>query len=140
MQPNTLEDWLSVATARATDAVAILERHEQSIGPVYLVGYAIECSLKAYLMGAGIRFPTSGRAGHDLTALWKASGFQKRDLDDRDGSRAFYLETWDTSLRYARPPAALGLSNQQLVDGAKFIVRWLHNQARRDELRRRGRR
>lgn len=137
MEPTCIEDWISVARERAADAEAIVLARAQSVGSVYLVGYAVECSLKAYLIASGTRFPTRGPAGHDLTALWKASGFTKRDIADLDGSKSYYFEAWTTSLRYSTTGAGSGLQNEELLNGAKRVVGWLQNQARRKSLKRR---
>jgi hypothetical protein len=45
MAPNTAQDWITVANERAADAEAMLSSRQDSVGPVYMVGYAIECSL-----------------------------------------------------------------------------------------------
>ena len=140
MQPNTTQDWLAVATARAADADAIVTTRRDSIGSVYMAGYAVECSLKAYLKASRRPFPITGRAGHDLTALWGASGFSKRDIGDTDGSRAFYLANWKTSLRYELATSTGGLGNEELLAGARAVAGWLHAQARRVSVRRGARR
>jgi hypothetical protein len=139
MEPQTTEDWLFTAKERGADADAVVKTRPDSVGSVYLAGYAVECSLKAYLRAAGIPFPRSGRAGHNLTALWKASGFSKRDVRDVNGSKVFYLEGWSSSLRYHTNYAHGGLNNAELLLGAKQVVGWLQMQARRTHLRRRRR-
>ena len=131
MQPSTTEEWLSVATARGADAEAVFEKHPGSIGSVYLMGYGVECSIKAYLKATRRPFPTSGRAGHDLTALWRASGFSKRDIQDKDGNKAFYFEDWSTDLRYYTG-GLRQLNHGELLASAKKVVGWLHQQARRE--------
>jgi HEPN domain-containing protein len=139
MHPQTTEDWLFVAKERGADAEAIIKTRPDSVGSVYLAGYAVECSLKAYLRAAGIPFPTAGRGGHDLTALWRASGFSKRDIADINGSKVFYLEGWSTGLRYYTTHVYGGLRNEELLIGAKRVVGWLQQQARRTDLSRRRR-
>lgn len=134
--PISFEDWLKVARERASDAEAILSHRPDSTGSVYLVGYAIECSLKAYLILVGRPLPTSGRAGHNLTGLWNASGFRKRDLGDTDGRKVFFLEDWDTSMRYWSIRQNGGITNQQLIEGAKQVVGWVQGQVRREGMRR----
>jgi hypothetical protein len=131
MEPQMTEDWLFVARERGADAQAVIDIRPDSVGSVYLMGYAVECSLKAYLKASRIPFPTSGRAGHDLSALWRASGFSKRDISDPDGSKAFYFEGWSTSLRYYSAHTFGGLRKDELLQGAKSVVGWLQMQARR---------
>lgn len=131
MQPQKAEEWLAVARERAADAEAIINTRQDSAGSVYMVGYAVECSLKAYLKASHKPFPTAGRAGHDLSALWSASGFSKRDMADTNGCRVFYLANWTTSLRYETTLSHGGLKNEDLLVAAKYVVGWLHSQARR---------
>ena len=47
MIPTTSNEWIAVANERAADAEAIKTTRNDSVGPVYLAGYAIECGLKA---------------------------------------------------------------------------------------------
>jgi hypothetical protein len=47
MAPNTSQEWIDVAKERAADVEALKQRQ---VGAVYMAGYAIECSLKAYLV------------------------------------------------------------------------------------------
>ena len=134
--PISIQDWLGVARERASDAEAILTNRPDSTGSVYLVGYAIECSLKAYLLSIGRPVPTSGRAGHNITGMWDASGFRKRDIGDTDGCKVFFLEDWDTSMRYSSVRQNGGITNQQLIEGAKRLVGWVQGQVRREGMRR----
>ncbi len=134
--PISIQDWLGVARERASDAEAILAKRPDSTGSVYLVGYAIECSLKAYLLSIGRPVPTSGRAGHNITGMWDASGFRKRDIGDNDGCKVFFLEDWDTSMRYSSVRQNGGITNQQLIEGAKRLVGWVQGQVRREGMRR----
>lgn len=46
MEPQSVRDWLEVARARSADADAVFAKHPDSVGSVYLSGYAVECSLK----------------------------------------------------------------------------------------------
>src|SRR4051812_42654219 len=100
MDPTTIQDWLQVANERAADADAMMPHRPSSVGPGYIAGYAVECTLKAYLQRLNTPYPTSGRAGHDLRGLWNASRLRVADLGDRHGEKAFYLHSWTTDLRY----------------------------------------
>lgn len=130
MSPTTAESWIAVARERALDADALLREREQSAGPVYLAGYAIECSLKAFLQRSGRAFPTSGGAGHDLRGLWRQSGFRIRDIADESGAKSFFIETWSTDLRYELNPN-LPCPMTDLVEAAKRLSGWLQTQTRR---------
>jgi len=135
MHPSTTEDWLNVAAERAADAEAILGSRQSSIGSVYIVGYGIECSLKAYLRACGRKFPQSGQQGHNLTALWKAAGFRKRDLGGHAGCNTFFLESWNTAIRYTLELEDGGITTSELVGGGRKITGWLHTQTRRRLMR-----
>ena len=41
MQPGTWEQWLNVAIERAQDADSIAKERSDSIGAVYIAGYAV---------------------------------------------------------------------------------------------------
>lgn len=136
MAPNTAKDWITVAKERAADAEAMLSSRKDSVGPVYMIGYAIECSLKAYLRSHNIRFPRSGATGHDLKRLWQACGFTLRDLRDRTGHKTFFIQSWNTSLRYEDVPPK-GFSSSELVKGGKRLAGWIQKQIRQETERRR---
>lgn len=95
---------------------------------------------KAYLRALNKQFPKKGSAGHNLTSLWAAAGFCKRDIPDEKGAGAFYFEAWNTSIRYVTAHSHGGISTSDLFNGAKPVVGWLQSQIRRVEGRRRGRR
>lgn len=135
MPPSTAWEWIAVANERAADAVAMLPTRGRSAGPVYMVGYAIECTLKAYLQQSGIGFPRSGREGHSLKTLWAAAGFRRADLRDERGEKTFFFEAWKTDLRYSadfrEPPSV-----EALVLAARTVTGWLQTQVRRAHRRR----
>lgn len=133
--PNSIEDWLSVATERGDDARANLDQRPGSVGPVYMAGYAIECSLKALLRAKGKPFPTSRSAGHDIQGLWEASGFRLSDLRDSNGAKAFFIEEWSTDLRYETTPPER-LPAQELLMGAGNLTGWIQTHVRRARGRR----
>ena len=88
-----------MAQERAADARILYDRG-RSVAAVYLAGYAVECSLKAYLQRIGRGFPTSGQAGHDLRELWSVCGFRLAALGDSQGNRTYFVERWNTGLWY----------------------------------------
>lgn len=135
MQPNTYEDWLEVSMERQADANALLCRGK-SCGPVYMAGYAVEASLKALLKITRRRFPGGGPEGHNLKALWKASGFQLNDLNDEKGERAFFVEKWSTDLRY-EVSYDLHHDTESLVLAAGKLAGWIKTQLRRKNRNRR---
>jgi len=135
MPPNTSQEWIEVAKERAADA-ELLKQRLNSVGAVYMAGYAIECSLKAYLQREGKPFPTAGSEGHNPKGLWKASGFRFCDLPDTAGEKTFYIEHWNTELRYESAydfPVPL----ESLVKGAKELTGWIHKQIRRSSIHKR---
>jgi hypothetical protein len=137
MSKKSADEWLSIGRERAADAESVLTTRPASVGAVYLAGYGVECSIKAYLEATKRKVVVSGAAGHNLTNLWKASGLRKSDLGGTDGSRSFFLEDWSTSLRYSITEDFHGQTHEQLVQGAKQITGWLHQQVqRRSKLRR----
>lgn len=130
-EPTTVQGWLDVARERGADAGSMLPERASSIGPTYMAGYAVESALKALLQARGIPRPRGGAAGHDLRALWRASGLKLRDIKDNDGSAAFFVTEWSTALRYE----ASALANQQggegILTAANRLVAFLTRQARR---------
>lgn len=141
MQPDTYDSWLAVAKERSEDARALLESRDQSIGPVYLAGYAVEASLKALLKFINKPFPKFGGAGHNLKSLWKQSGFQLRDIKDSNGARSFFLDCWSTDLRYENTlPVADSQTyhSQDLVKAAIHLANFIKRQIKRRK-RKRGR-
>ena len=134
MAPTNVEDWLNIAKERAADAEAMKTQRCTSIGCVYMAGYAIECSLKALLQNLGIPFPKHGQEGHNLRKLWEMSGFRLTDLHDPTCSKTFFIENWDTSLRYELTCES-SLSVTELVDGAKQLTGQIINKIRRSNTR-----
>jgi len=128
--PNTTEEWLFVARERAQDGSAMMVARPTSAGAVYMMGYGIECSLKGFLRSQSRPFPTSGRAGHNLRALWEVAGFRLSDLNDHNGAKTFYIECWSTDLRYeADLPSST--SPEVLLQAAGELVGWIQKMARR---------
>jgi len=135
--PNQYQDWLYLAKERASDADAIYKARPTSIGCVYMAGYAIECSLKALLRDRNVGFPKHGNEGHNLRGLWEAAKFRLSDLHDSKGAKTFFIESWDTSLRYQLSLDS-SISIAELLDGAKQLTRQIQQQLRRQS-RRQGR-
>ncbi len=131
-QPDTAKEWLAIAQERIADAKAIYHNRPTSIGSIYMAGYAIECSLKALLQKRSIRYPRSGREGHNLRRLWDASKLRVADLQDPNGTKTFFLDQWSTDLRYESSfPYNLGLKVEDLLEGAKKLVGLIKRQIRR---------
>ena len=120
MEPNTPEKWIEVAKERSQDA-GILHSGNRSLGAVYMAGYSIECYLKAYLQKNGKSQPPRGKEGHNLRGLWSAAGFRISDLSDSDGHQTYFIESWDTQLRY-QTALGLGLSGDELIKGAQKLT------------------
>ena len=129
--PSSASDWMAVARQRGADAKAMLPERAESVGPSYMAGYAIECAVKALLQARGTPRPASGRAGHNLRALWAAAGFRQSDIKDSSGHQSFYLDVWTTDMRYQSQPPIGADDQAALVAAAGRIVGWLHAQARR---------
>jgi len=127
--PASVEDWLDVAADRASDADSMV-KGQRILGSVYMAGYAIECSLKAFLRRRGDRFPTSGRDGHNLHALWKASEFRLSDMNDTNGAKTYFIKEWSTDLRYALELSETSLTASDLVRGAGELVGYIHNRTK----------
>jgi hypothetical protein len=130
MTPTTASDWLTVANERAADAEAMKISRCTSIGCIYMAGYAIECSLKALLQSSSTPFPRHGQEGHNLRGLWEASGFRLSDLSDSTGAKTFFIQNWDTALRYELTCDS-SLTMMELVDGAKHLTGWIQSRIRR---------
>lgn len=135
MPPDTAEDWMAVANERGADAEALMSTRSLSVGCVYMAGYAVECSLKAYLQSRGTPLPSRGPGGHNLRALWLQSGFQLADLRDTNGTKTFFVDTWSTDLRYeTRLDVRMNLTD--LMQGAKALSGWIQTRSRRARRRR----
>ncbi len=130
IEPANAEEWIEISRQRAEDATAMLPAREQSVGPVYMAGYAVECALKALLDRRNIRRPRMGPEGHDLRRLWSLSRFRLRDLSDSQGFKSFYLTHWSTDLRYASR-LDTELETSDLVAGARQLSGWIQKKIRR---------
>jgi hypothetical protein len=135
MSPTDAQSWIAVANKRGADAQAIYKEHPNSIGSVYMAGYAIECSLKALLQSRGTPFPTHGSDGHNLLSLWKTSRFKLSDLNDPNGNKAFFIKQWDTKFRYESDIGNLDLDLGDLIKGAMELTGWIQTRVRRSKPR-----
>lgn len=134
MSPTDAQGWIAVAKERGADAQAIYKERPNSVGCVYMAGYAIECSLKALLQRQNKGFPKHGQDGHNLAGLWQASGFKLAELNDSQGIKTFFLEKekWNTALRYETSvPNDLGLKIDDLMKGAMELTGWIQTRVRR---------
>jgi hypothetical protein len=129
--PQLFQDWIDTAKERAGDADAMLPARHNSVGPAYMAGYAVECMLKAYLKKTNRPFPTRGKGGHNLRGFWRAAGFRISDLNDRTGAKTFFLEEWDTALRYQSSSDELEHPADELVIAAREVTGWISKQIRR---------
>ena len=129
-QPQTYQNWQDTAKERAADATAMLPERSNSVGVVYMAGYAVECMLKAYLSRKNMPYPRSGQAGHNLRGLWQSAGFRLSDIKDHSGAKSFFVQIWDTALRYQDNTEELTHSTEELVNAAKQLTGWISNQIR----------
>lgn len=137
MQPNRYEDWLDVSQERQADARALLQSRNKSVGPVYMAGYAVEASLKAFLEKNNIQFSRRGAQGHDLKSLWEQAGFKGNDLKYESGKTTFFLELWNTSLRYEiNLDELMGNTPESLVKTAEWLSGWIQKQSHRKYFKR----
>ncbi|WLE97317.1 MAG: hypothetical protein QTN59_00485 [Candidatus Electrothrix communis] len=130
--PQSFQEWIDTAKERASDADAMLPTRNNSVGPAYMAGYAIECMLKAYLKKTNRSFSTRGKGGHNLRGLWLSAGFRLSDLTDRSGAKAFFVEDWDTALRYQSNIDELTHSTEELVAAAKQLTGWINKNIQRN--------
>jgi hypothetical protein len=86
-----------------------------------MAGYSIGCYLKAYLQKQGISQPPRGKEGHNLRGLWSTASFRLSDLNGSSGNQTYFLNSWDTRLRYqtALEPS---LSADDLMRGAQNLA------------------
>jgi HEPN domain-containing protein len=137
MQPNTYEDWLAVSRERQEDARALLSSRKTSVGPVYIAGYAVEASLKAFLRRLNKSIPRRGEEGHNLKGLWKQAGFSLRDIKDESGEKSFFVKDWNTALRYETSLEQVNIfDSESLVKAAGELAGWIQTQIRRKNRRR----
>lgn len=72
------------------------------------------------------------RGGHELRALWERCGWPLGELSDPGGVKAFYIEKWNTDLRYeGSMPGNLPADALALVGGARQLAKWIQNRVRR---------
>jgi HEPN domain-containing protein len=120
------EDFRAAAAERRRDA-AVLHENGRDLAALYMLGYAIECGLKALLTRRGLRFTASGRKGHDLRGLWESAGFKRRDIH---GHRRLFLDEWNTALRY-RDVLPGHVDAAALYEGGVNLVGYVINRSKR---------
>jgi hypothetical protein len=130
--PNTADEWLTVAEERGRDAAA-LKGYPRELAAIYMMGYVVECHLKAYLRSRNAADDWRGRAGHDLLALWENCGFKRLDVS---GNRRLFLDNWATDLRYEKELGTRG-DFDSLFNGAIDLVGYVQKCRRRKACRRR---
>ncbi len=129
-------DFQNLAELRLADAKVLLEsgRYE---GAYYLIGYAIECALKAAVAKQTQQYDFPARNSdkiytHDLNTLLKFSGFENDHSENSDVNEDFKLnwaivKDWREDTRYS-----LEITKDQaealylaVTDGKDGIMPWL---------------
>jgi HEPN domain-containing protein len=133
----TSPDWQDIAKERLEDAKSLSESRDKSISAPYLAGYAIECALKGYLQDAGIPFPKRGSEGHNLKALWRKADFRIAEINDDNGTKAYYVNSWNTALRYEVKLSgeSTTFNTEELVKGAQDLYQWINRRNKRTRRR-----
>lgn len=134
--PANKEAWLDVAKARASDAKTLVESDSCTIAATYMAGYVVESTLKAYCSHLGKSSKGWGRAGHNLKLIWKKSGLRLSDLQDKDGTCAFFVQEWSTDLRYCSEDD-FSHDAKQLVNGALKLAKSINRHIKRSTRRNR---
>lgn len=133
--PADVHEWLRVAGVRLQEARELMLANTSSVGSAYLAGYAVECSLKAYLMNEGKSRPTHGGEGHNLRALWSSCDLVLRDLNDTSGSKNYFMSDWSTDLRY-QTSRNTNILDSEIVSGAGHVLSRITTLIRRRSQRR----
>lgn len=134
--PSAPAEWLSVANLRLQEARRLCCDGLGCVAAAYLAGYAIECSLKAYLLDRGTPKPGAGGEGHNLRALWAACDMVLRDIQDSDGSKNYFMTAWSTDLRYQCNKNTT-IADEKLIVGAGQVLGRLTTLMRRRQRRKR---
>jgi HEPN domain-containing protein len=123
--------YRAAAIERRRDA-ANLKEGGRDLAAIYVLGYAVECALKALLQREGKKFRSSGREGHNLLGLWEQAGFRRRDIS---GYRRRFLDEWSTSLRYL-DVFPKDLDVVALYEGGRELAGYVEIQSRRSKRKR----
>ena len=91
MHPKHHQDWIVLADQRMRDAEALLQHRPESTAASYLAGYAVENSLKAYLLLQGEK-----RTGHDLRSLTRDAQLRFKSQP----AQGWFLDQWTVHWRY----------------------------------------
>ena len=130
--PSTSEEWIAIAEGRGRDAQAIFENEPASIGSVYMAGYVIECSLKAYILkayNAGLS-KTEVRKIHNLRSLLQDANLRPSDLSLSDAAKTFYFSQWTPNFRYYSTLEG-GYGMEDLLRGASSVGKYIRRLAGR---------
>ena len=160
-QFNRLQDYLAVAAKRLADARELLAppseeapgdpRTRHLDAAVYLAGYVVECSLKAYLMSlapdakffnealealaaAGKVSPEDSEFlaghGHDLRRLLTASGLREK-MTEVDQSRWGVVVKWKPEWRYDPRHMTSQAAAKRLVGTVEDVYWWIEDKRQR---------
>jgi hypothetical protein len=130
--PSNHSEWIGAARQRALDAKTLLSRAEHSVGPVYMAGYALECSFKGLLLLRRENIP-KGKEGHNLMNLRSLCNLHWSGIEDKDGLKAAFLDMWTVDLRYQWDMVDLGHSYEDLVGAAQIFCGYIQKIVLREE-------
>ncbi|HIJ85697.1 MAG: hypothetical protein HW380_3077 [Magnetococcales bacterium] len=133
-RPANKEAWLEVAMARSRDANTLKDSPSCTTAAVYMAGYSVEASLKAYCVHQDIRKTWSGASGHDLKSIWKESKLKLSDVSDTGGTSTFYLQEWSTDLRYCSK-YNFPNSTADLIKGSNRLISFINQCIKRTRRR-----
>jgi hypothetical protein len=136
--PSTHSQWIEAARQRALDAETLLSGDGNTVGPVYMAGYALECSFKGLLHLRGENIP-KGKEGHNLMNLRSLCNLPWSGIKDKDGLKAAFLDRWTVDLRYQWNRVDLGYSYEDLVGAAQVFCGYIQKIVLREEHKRTAR-
>jgi HEPN domain-containing protein len=132
--PTTRAQFKQVAAAREAEAAVLMTARQWS-GAYYLVGYAVECGLKAILVKQfrGNVLPDKNKVNaaytHDLSALLKAAGLEQDSTFLGDAQlRANWnsAKGWNERSRYKKCTRAQATEIVSAVTHPQYgIMNWL---------------
>ena len=126
------EDRYRIAAIERRRDAAHLRAGGRDLAAIYVLGYAVECGLKALLERENKKFRRSGREGHNLLGLWEQAGFRRRDVS---GYRRQFLDEWNTSLRYLDALPS-NVDTTGLYEGGRQLAGYVEVQSRRSKRKR----
>jgi len=122
--PSNQSEWIEAGKQRAADAKTLLLGDGHSVGPVYMAGYALECSFKGLLHLRGESIP-KGKEGHNLKNLRRLCNLPWAVMGDKDGLKAHFLEKWTVDLRYQWDKVDMGYPYEDLVGAVGKICGYI---------------